>query len=111
MKNSVFTYFFCAFFYLCTSAQKHDNIWALGRGGGNQSPLNDEWGTLLVDFSDPNKAALIEKQEYDMNMDITNASFCDSLGNLLFYTNGEKIYNKNHKLMANGNGLVMVGNG
>ncbi len=92
-------------------AQKHDNIWVLGRNGGSQTPFNDQWGTLLLDFSDPNNAALIEKQEYDMNIDNTNSSFCDSLGYLLFYTNGEKIYNKNHKLMENGNGLVGSGNG
>ncbi len=33
------------------------------------------------------------------------ASIADSLGNLLFFTNGEKIYDKNGNLMPNGNGL------
>ncbi len=111
MKNKILTLFFYLLVPLCVYAQKHDNIWVLGRGGGNQSPIDDEWGALLVDFSDPSQPSLIEKQEYDMNMAVSNASFCDSLGNLLFYTNGEKIYNKNHKLMQNGNNLVSVGNG
>lgn len=34
------------------------------------------------------------------------ATICDTSGNLLFYTNGEKIWNKNHQIMENGNGLL-----
>lgn len=33
------------------------------------------------------------------------ASMSDASGNLLMYTNGENVYNKNHQLMANGNTL------
>ncbi|MBK6731584.1 MAG: T9SS type A sorting domain-containing protein [Bacteroidetes bacterium] len=33
------------------------------------------------------------------------ASISDSAGNLLFYTNGEKVWNKNHEVMPNGEGL------
>ena len=35
----------------------------------------------------------------------SSASISDSLGNLLFYSNGESIWNKNNQLMPNGNGL------
>src|SRR5687768_12977 len=34
------------------------------------------------------------------------ASVSDSLGNLLFYTNGMSVYNKNHQVMHNGNNLL-----
>lgn len=34
-----------------------------------------------------------------------SASIADSLGNLLFYSNGEKLYDKNGNLMPNGSGL------
>ena len=34
------------------------------------------------------------------------SSICDSAGNLLFYTNGEVIYNKNHQVMQNGDNLL-----
>jgi gliding motility-associated-like protein len=33
------------------------------------------------------------------------STISDSEGNLLFYTNGAKVWNKNHKIMVNGNGL------
>lgn len=33
------------------------------------------------------------------------ATLCDDSGNLLFYTNGVKIWNRNHLVMPNGNGL------
>jgi hypothetical protein len=33
------------------------------------------------------------------------ASICDANGNLLFYTNGQTIYNRNHTVMVNGDGL------
>ena len=44
-----------------------------------------------------------------MYSDEGSASISDDLGNLLFYTNGEKIWNRNHVFMANGTGLF--GNG
>jgi len=34
------------------------------------------------------------------------ATICDSTGTLLFYTEGTKIYNKNHQVMPNGSGLL-----
>ena len=33
-------------------------------------------------------------------------SISDSLGNLLFYSNGAMVWNRNHQVMPNGNGLV-----
>src|SRR5690606_33959812 len=32
-------------------------------------------------------------------------TYCDREGNLLFYTNGIKVWNKNHGIMPNGTGL------
>jgi len=33
------------------------------------------------------------------------ASICDENGDILFYTNGKKVWNRNHQMMANGNNL------
>ena len=33
------------------------------------------------------------------------ASSCDYAGNVIFYTNGEQVWNKNHQVMPNGSGL------
>lgn len=38
-----------------------------------------------------------------------NASISDKNGNLLFYTNGQVVYNRNHTLMPNGTGLLGTG--
>ena len=35
----------------------------------------------------------------------TNASMCDSNGKLLFYTNGFRVFNRNYKIMPNGDDL------
>jgi gliding motility-associated-like protein len=40
-----------------------------------------------------------------MNTDEGCSSICDGAGNLLFYTNGMEIWNRNHQTMPNGTGL------
>ena len=35
----------------------------------------------------------------------TNASICDKNGNLLFYSNGFRVFNRNYQIMQNGNNL------
>ena len=105
MRGILFLLMFLPLHYI-VYAQKHDNIWLMGFGGGSQSPLDDEYGNMMFDFSQIDRPTIIEKQEFDMNFDVTNSSISDSSGNLLFYTNGEKIYNRQHQLMQNGNGLV-----
>jgi gliding motility-associated-like protein len=59
-----------------------------------------------------NRAALNFSTGEAVSLDNSNmlawdgcASLSDSSGNLLFYSNGEKIWNKEHQVMPNGNGL------
>jgi hypothetical protein len=40
-----------------------------------------------------------------------SASFCDSLGNLLYYTDGFTMWNKNHQQMPNGDSLETINGG
>ncbi|MEI7727553.1 MAG: hypothetical protein WCK09_20765, partial [Bacteroidota bacterium] len=41
-----------------------------------------------------------------MNTIHASVSVADSLGNLLFYSQGLSVYNRNHQIMPNGNGLL-----
>lgn len=88
--------------FICTSlvgilffanAQKQGNVWYFGVNAGinfNTTPVS-----IL------NNGALVTTEAC--------SSICDDNGNLLFYTNGVTVYNKNHAIMKNGAGLS--GNG
>jgi hypothetical protein len=77
-------------------AQKQGNIWYFGDHAG-------------IDFNSGNPVALTNGQTYspDANSSIIEGSavMSDSSGTLLFYTNGNKIWNKNHQVMPNGDSL------
>ncbi|MDI5894560.1 T9SS type B sorting domain-containing protein [Flavobacterium algoritolerans] len=80
----------CIFFFtLPNFAQNEASNWYFGRFAGldfrNGSPM------LLTDGK-------IQTNE-------GCSSISDSDGNLLFYTNGVKVWNKNHNIMVNGDGL------
>lgn len=71
-------------------AQKEAAIWYFGYGAG-------------LDFNSGNPVTLTNGQLF------TNegcASISDKNGNLLFYTDGSIVYNKNHQVMPNGTGLL-----
>lgn len=78
------------------SAQKHDYNWVAGYEFNAPEPFSN----MRIDFNfSPPK---VFKENLKMNFQFTNGSFSDSLGNLLFYTNGIRIFNKNHQLMDGG---------
>ena len=93
-------------------AQQFDNSWILGYCGcGNNPPIpNDEFGVYKGVFNN-STLELIDLGNKAVNMNESNTSISDSSGNLLFYCNGERVYNKNHQTMANGQGLVTNGDG
>ncbi|WP_394773954.1 T9SS type B sorting domain-containing protein [Flavobacterium sp.] len=71
-------------------AQKEAAIWYFGYGAG-------------LDFNSGNPVTLTDGQLF------TNegcASISDKKGNLLFYTDGSIVYDKNHHVMLNGTGLL-----
>ena len=81
-------------------AQKHDNKWLFGY----ESYTNIEcFGGSVLDFSGSSVDTFYQYR--DTNLDITNASICDTSGNLLFYTNGISVVNSLHEIMENGDGL------
>lgn len=88
MKNiSLAIFLFC--FTISVFAQKEANIWYFGQGAG-------------VDFNTGSPVALTDGQIATLE---GCASISDKDGNLLFYTDGKTVWNRNHDIMANGIGL------
>jgi hypothetical protein len=89
MKKLFFTGYFWCVLCIAVSAQKEVNIWYFGNQAG-------------LDFNPGNPAILTDGQ-----VDNSYGSACvsDENGNLLFYTDGETIWNRQHSVMQNGSGL------
>lgn len=88
-KHIISTFLLFAFLY--STAQKEKNIWYFGDGAG-------------LDFS--SGAPVVLSNSAMLTYD-NSASICDSeTGNLLFYSNGVNIWNRNHQVMTNGSGLL-----
>ena len=80
-------------------AQKHDYFWTFGYAA-NYIDTIVENGGCIVDFnSNPPK---MTKLNTVLNFQNYAATCSDSSGQLQFYTNGLRIYNKNFQLMENG---------
>ena len=71
-------------------AQNQMNIWHFGNGAG-------------LDFSGGAPVSISGGQT---NQNEGTAILSDSLGNLLFYTDGMTVWNANHAFMQNGTGLL-----
>lgn len=76
-----------------TFAQKHDYNWAMGED------------SMLNLFSFENESLSIDSFESTARFWITNSTMSDSMGNLLFYTNGRKLYGANHQEILEGDSL------
>ena len=75
---------------LFASAQNEGNIWYFGENAG-------------LDFNSGGPVAITNGM---LNTLEGCATISDNNGNLLFYTDGMVVYNKNHTLMPNGTGLL-----
>ena len=56
-----------------------------------------------LDFNGDSPVVLTDGE---MKAEAGCATICDNQGNLLFYTNGNTVWNKNHVVMANGDSLL-----
>ena len=81
---------YLSLFPLFLLAQKEGNIWYFGEYAG-------------LDFNGGSPVVLMDGM---LNTLEGCASICDANGNLLFYTDGMTVYNKNHGVMPNGTGLL-----
>ncbi len=98
MRN--LTIFLLLIFPVFAYSQKHDYVWITG--DDNQT-LDTTYGGSLIDFNfNPVKATYNYRE---LNMFTTNSSICDSVGNLLFYTNGCAIAGADDELLENGDNI------
>ncbi len=88
MLKYIFSIFF-SLVSLFTLAQGEANNWYFGFGAG-------------ITFNTTPPSALTDGM---LSTDEGCSSISDAAGNLLFYSNGETIYNRNHQIMENGTGL------
>mgnify|MGYP000571742801 CR=1 FL=1 len=76
-------------FTLSVFSQEEANIWYFGENAG-------------LDFNPGAPVALLEGQ---LVTEEGCATISDNMGNLLFYTDGITVWNRNHQIMLNGTGL------
>lgn len=80
--------------------RKHDYNWIFGNG-----PSNPElhYGGVLMDFNVDSVA--LSYFETDVTFSWDKASISDRAGNLIAYTNGCQVQNRNYELMENGDNI------
>ncbi len=98
MTKKTFTFILTAcIFGLSAQAQKEENVWIFGQAGG-----------LGLDFNAGSPANSIPAPAFFDSYEAT-ASVSDPLsGQLLFYTEGDNVYNKNGLTMPNGTALTGI---
>ncbi len=85
MKNLVATILLTVFALLVSGQDNNSNIWYFGKYAG-------------VDFNYEEPLALTDGQ---INTWEGCASICNKFGEILFYTDGQRVFNKNHQVMPN----------
>ena len=90
LSLSVFLFFIIA----KANSQNRTQIWELGVRTFNGFPK------CGIDFNTGTAIPFTEVR--DMPFLVTNASMCDTAGQMLFYTNGIYVANKNHDTLQNG---------
>lgn len=85
-------------------SQLYDYNWLIGYGGGiNNHDTN--FGMNHINF-DTFPASLEYIMEGELGFNENSITMSDNFGEILFYTNGEEVYNSLHIPMENGNNLV-----
>jgi gliding motility-associated-like protein len=82
----------CLLLGFSVSAQNQENIWVFGHHAG-------------LDFSSGAPVPVVTAIE---GLGEANASVCDANGQLLFYTNGTTVWDRNHNTMPDGAALIAL---
>lgn len=75
----------------------HENIWITG--------VNALVKNRILDFNNGIAPVTVDSASVGTPFIVTNTSISDTLGNLLFYSNGINVYDRNFNIMPNGNYL------
>lgn len=81
--------------------QKHDYNWVFGSYEIRGEDINSDGN--IINFNEEIIQIDIFEKEYDMYT--SNASYSDSLGKLIFISNGCELYDSNGQILENGDGL------
>ncbi|MBL7826688.1 MAG: hypothetical protein JNJ57_08665, partial [Saprospiraceae bacterium] len=88
------------FFHTVLISQISDKLWL---GGFNEFPGQPGFAQFQIYFG--TNGPIVEAQPLAFNFESTVAVAADKFGNLLFYSNGCEVANRNHQLMPNGDKL------
>lgn len=86
---------------IATAQLKHDFIWTLGYSKIYPPPNGGSFGGIIMDFNDTIPSFTLQ----DYIFARSKACISDKNGNLVAYTNGCMVVNRNHQLMLNGDSL------
>ncbi len=82
-------------YFATAQSQGIDNLWMMGYGGGG--------GGFNFDFSSGTRN--INMAPRNLNFQTTSLTYCNEMGNVLFYSNGVYVANALDDTMMNGSGL------
>ncbi|MBL7104482.1 MAG: gliding motility-associated C-terminal domain-containing protein [Bacteroidales bacterium] len=90
MTKRIITGILIFFISIPVFSQNRANIWYFGEGAG-------------LDFSGGSPVVITNSM---MTAESGCSVICDKNGNLQFYTNGQKVWNRQHNVMPNGDGIA-----
>ena len=90
-------------------SQKENNIWIMGTQHSNfdttwlDTGEYKNFGANILDFNQT--PVTITRYRNSLSTSFTVVNMCDKNGNLLFYSNGCKLFNGKHRLVENGDSI------
>ncbi len=92
-------------------SQNYDNVWVLGQRSAILPPENDtSKNNFYIDFKN-DSFKLVKKYELQTEIMNDGTSICDSLGDLIMFTNGCAIYDSEGQIISNGDSINYLPDG